>query len=234
MCRFAIVTPGNSNAKLLSKFPKVMTMSGCENSSVGQGNSQHLPPTHHLLRSRNILVAVLKALLSWSQPCSLVLQCPGPCAWAATLAWCPWAWEPPEGWQQQPGCDTLSWLEEGLPAQKALPGCNTAARSSLGEMLGVAKDRGCPTATDSPSCPHTAGWTSPRDAQRHLHRLDQLCCQEGAVPLCPLAKQLGVLSAEAQQQILQHPGAPASSQPAAYTQEGLWCISGKMGELRSW
>lgn len=74
-----------------------MTMSGCENSSVGQGNSQHLPPTHHLLRSRNILVAVLKALLSWSQPCSLVLQCPGPCAWAATLAWCPWAWEPLRG-----------------------------------------------------------------------------------------------------------------------------------------
>lgn len=54
--------------KVVNLFPKVMTMSGYENSSLGQEHSWHLPHTPLLLGSMGMLVAMLKLCWAGASP----------------------------------------------------------------------------------------------------------------------------------------------------------------------
>lgn len=191
MCSFAIVTPGSGNGKLLASPQRLWQCQAVKAAVWGRGTAGTCHPPVTLWGVWISLGQYIRPLLSWAQSCTWFLHPPVPRAWAATPAWCPCAWEP--------GCEHSVPVGRKvfLPrkhCQAVTP--SGAERCTLMEswepvMLGVAKDRGCPTVTPTPSCLHTPRWSSPRATQRCPARLDLLYWQESVFPLCSLAKQLG-------------------------------------------
>lgn len=139
MRNFAIVTPGNGNGKLLTSLPKCYDNARLWKQQYGAGGRPALPPAPRLPGSREILVEGVKALLSWARPapgCSAMYQAgliPAPRATRGAAA-------------NSQDVSTLSWVQEGfLPRQHCQAvTLSSAARCSLVEMLGVAKDRVAP------------------------------------------------------------------------------------------